>query len=90
MRAIHLDPHLPSGHDVGDDVLRRRVRVHAVGPLTDRHHVATLLRATKKSLLDISKSNHLQILLYQSHIAGGLVTDWESTVVWLKYLFLAH
>ena len=89
MRAFHLDPHLPSGHDVGDDVLRRRVRVHAVGPLTDRHHVATLLPATKKSLLDNFKCN-IHILLCQSHIAASLVNDWESTVVWLKYLFLAH
>jgi hypothetical protein len=39
----NLDSHFSSGHDVGDDVLRRGVRVHAVGPLANRHNIATFL-----------------------------------------------
>lgn len=38
-----LDAHLAARHDVGDDVLWRRVGVDAVRPLVDGDHVAALL-----------------------------------------------
>ncbi len=41
--VVLLNAHLPARHDVGDDVLRRSVRVDAIRPLANRDHVAALL-----------------------------------------------
>ena len=41
--VILLQAHLPAGHYVGHNVLRRCVLVDPIGPLVDRHHVSALL-----------------------------------------------
>ena len=61
-----LDAHLPARDDVGDDVLRGRVGVDAVGPLADGDDVAALLVRVRRlaRLVDeraTSKTRHLRM-----------------------------
>lgn len=42
-KIVLLNPHFSSGNHIRDYVLRLRVLIDPVGPLTDRHNVATLL-----------------------------------------------
>ena len=60
-----LDAHFPARDDVGDDVLRGRVGVDAVGPLADGDDVAALLVRVRRlaRLVDeraTRKTRHLQ------------------------------
>ena len=61
-----LDAHFPARDDVGDDVLRGRVGVDAVGPLADGDDVAALLVRVRRlaRLVDeraTSKTRHLRM-----------------------------
>ena len=61
-----LDAHFPARDDVGDDVLRGRVGVDAVGPLADGDDVAALLVRVRRlaRLVDeraTRKTRHLQM-----------------------------
>lgn len=87
-----MQPHLPAGHHVRDDVLLGRVLVDPVRPFVDCHHVATLLvDSTVSSLMKskpslIPRTNHNKFLASHLIDKGTPVQAGDLTPAHVRHL----